>query len=297
MSMIHPSNLSNQPASLLLQSEFAQRETSSETPKLRVGGGRQTIAINELASRTLIAFRSHAHINNVLTHISGGDWGKAEQALRFIFDPAAEHAELSPLARNILDLMCAERGVTGRILKPFLHGLLFALLEPSLVARTISRLEALYLGVDGKSQETPDAAKTPTNNPRPASQSMSDPHRNERVITVADIDPRYRHMIIFQLFEHLDPDHSVQLVVDHDPKRLRLQFETRHCERCEWTSLEEGPDVWRVRLRVLRCQRARSSESEPSSFSSPQVKQVRHLDAKGESVRAVSKNGEEKRAC
>ena len=71
----------------------------------------------------------------------------------------------------------------------------------------------------------------------------------ERVVKVAEIDPRYRHMIIFQLFEHLAPGNSLQLVVDHDPKPLQFQLEARHGSRCDWSYLEEGPDVWRVRLR------------------------------------------------
>ncbi|WP_300263255.1 DUF2249 domain-containing protein [Bradyrhizobium sp.] len=80
---------------------------------------------------------------------------------------------------------------------------------------------------------------------------MPEADRGERVIRVADIDPRYRHDILFNLFEHLGPDDALQIVVDHDPKRLRLQLEALHGERCGWTYLEQGPDVWRVRLRLL----------------------------------------------
>ncbi len=74
---------------------------------------------------------------------------------------------------------------------------------------------------------------------------------SERVINVADIDPRYRHTILSRLFEHLGPDQSLQIVVDHDPKRLRLQLEATHGSRCAWSYLEKGPDAWRVRLRRL----------------------------------------------
>jgi uncharacterized protein (DUF2249 family) len=74
----------------------------------------------------------------------------------------------------------------------------------------------------------------------------------ERVINVKDIDPQYRHQIIFQLFEHLQPDASLQLVVDHDPRPLRRQLEMTHGSRCLWAYLEEGPDVWRIRLRLAR---------------------------------------------
>lgn len=71
----------------------------------------------------------------------------------------------------------------------------------------------------------------------------------ERVVTVAEIEPRYRHLIISQLFEHLPPGSSLQLVVDHDPKPLRFQLEARYGARCGWAYLEQGSDVWRVRLR------------------------------------------------
>ena len=74
---------------------------------------------------------------------------------------------------------------------------------------------------------------------------------SERVINVANIDPRFRHEILFRLFEHLAPDQSLQIVVDHNPRRLRLQLEARHGSRCAWSNLEQAPDVWRVRLRLL----------------------------------------------
>lgn len=78
-----------------------------------------------------------------------------------------------------------------------------------------------------------------------------EPNLGERVIHVAEIDPRYRQTILSRLFEHLAPDKSLQIVVDHDPRRLRLQLEAKHGSRCAWSYLESGPDVWRVRLRLL----------------------------------------------
>lgn len=71
---------------------------------------------------------------------------------------------------------------------------------------------------------------------------------SERIINVSDIDPRHRHTIIEQLFRHLTPETSLQLIVDHDPRQLRLRLEARHGSDCQWTYLEEGPDTWRVRL-------------------------------------------------
>ncbi len=76
--------------------------------------------------------------------------------------------------------------------------------------------------------------------------------KGERVIDVREIKPHVRHTIIFQLFEHLDRQGSLQLIADHDPKPLRLQLEAKHGTRCHWSYLEEGPDVWRVRLQRSR---------------------------------------------
>jgi uncharacterized protein (DUF2249 family) len=74
---------------------------------------------------------------------------------------------------------------------------------------------------------------------------------SERVIKVAEIDPRVRHTIIMQLFANLDAENSLQLVSDHDPRPLRFQLESLHGSRCDWHYLEQGPDVWRVRLRYV----------------------------------------------
>jgi uncharacterized protein (DUF2249 family) len=81
---------------------------------------------------------------------------------------------------------------------------------------------------------------------------MPEAGRSERVIHTAEIDPRYRQAILLRLFEHLAPDQSLQIIVDHNPRRLRLQLEALHGSHCGWSYLEEGPDIWRVRLRLLR---------------------------------------------
>jgi len=38
------------------------------------------------------------------------------------------------------------------------------------------------------------------------------------------------------------------LVNDHDPKPLRYQFEAEHADDFTWDYLEQGPEVWRVRI-------------------------------------------------
>jgi uncharacterized protein (DUF2249 family) len=72
--------------------------------------------------------------------------------------------------------------------------------------------------------------------------------KGECVIDVREISRRVRHTVIFQFFEHLDGPNALQLIADHDPRPLRLQLEAKHGSRCQWIYLEQGPDLWRVRL-------------------------------------------------
>ncbi len=82
----------------------------------------------ELVETIVAALRYHPHVNNVLTHVSSGQWPRVDQALSVIFDRQTTAVDLSPLARNLVDLLCAERGVTGRILKPYFRHVLARLL-------------------------------------------------------------------------------------------------------------------------------------------------------------------------
>lgn len=263
--MVNHSNTSGRPAI-----QFARDErpgTSSGNPSSRQMRAPAEISADELVFRTRVALRSHPHVNNVFTHISGGDWGRVEDSLRAIFDPMAARASLSPLTRNILDLLCAERGVTGRILKPYFRAFVYELLEPELAARIISRLAALHLGLDRTASEAVGVAAGSAGAGKAEDRNRSQRGRNERVIKIADIDPSHRHTVIVQLFEHLDPNDSLQLVLDHDPKRLRLQLQDRHGARCDWTWLEDGPETWRARLRLRSCGTGRSCRSDRGSWS------------------------------
>jgi hypothetical protein len=101
--------------------------------------------LDNLVHTTLAVFRQHQHINNVLTHLCGGRWERIAQALSVILNPLATLDDLSPLARNVIELMCAERGVTGRILKPYFHALLARVLLPQTAAYLRSHVFELFL--------------------------------------------------------------------------------------------------------------------------------------------------------
>ncbi|MGH2835731.1 MAG: DUF2249 domain-containing protein [Solirubrobacteraceae bacterium] len=60
--------------------------------------------------------------------------------------------------------------------------------------------------------------------------------------------PARRHQLIFTTYHELAPGTGFVLVNDHDPKPLLYQFEAEHAGEFSWDYLEEGPEVWRVRI-------------------------------------------------
>ena len=60
--------------------------------------------------------------------------------------------------------------------------------------------------------------------------------------------PARRHTLIFETYGALAAGDSFELVNDHDPKPLSYQFDAEHKDQFTWDYLEEGPEVWRVRI-------------------------------------------------
>ncbi len=70
----------------------------------------------------------------------------------------------------------------------------------------------------------------------------------EQVIDVRTIAPRERHPLIFQTFDALGAGEAFTLVNDHDPKPLFYQFSAERSGAFTWTYMEQGPEIWRVRI-------------------------------------------------
>jgi hypothetical protein len=124
---------------------FAEHRRNGPESAIGMSHDDRQIAVGDLAFLVVAAFRRQPHISNVLTHISGANWGRVEQALRAILDPLTASRDLTPLARNIVDLMCADRGVTGQILKPYFRDLLARILSPHLAALLTDHVSLLFL--------------------------------------------------------------------------------------------------------------------------------------------------------
>ena len=67
-------------------------------------------------------------------------------------------------------------------------------------------------------------------------------------LDVRNEPPVRRHGLIFDRYNQLGAGDSFVLVNDHDPKPLYYQFEAEHAGEFTWEYLEQGPDVWRVRI-------------------------------------------------
>lgn len=87
--------------------------------------------------------------------------------------------------------------------------------------------------------------------------SLSAPaDRDVPVVDVRTIVPRERHPLIFSTWDGLADGAHMELVNDHDPKPLYYQFQAERAGRFGWEYVENGPEVWRVRIRKLAAQAA-----------------------------------------
>lgn len=67
-------------------------------------------------------------------------------------------------------------------------------------------------------------------------------------VDVREIPPFQKHPTIFETFDNLSSGEAMLLVNDHDPKPLYYQMAAEMPNTFEWEYLEEGPEVWQVRI-------------------------------------------------
>ena len=68
------------------------------------------------------------------------------------------------------------------------------------------------------------------------------------ILDVRREPPARGHELIFDSYSALPDGSGFVLVNDHDPKALKYQFEAEHTGQFTWDYLEQGPEVWRVRI-------------------------------------------------
>jgi uncharacterized protein (DUF2249 family) len=76
----------------------------------------------------------------------------------------------------------------------------------------------------------------------------STPVTDDLVLDVRSEPPIRRHGLIFETFDKLNVGTAFVLVNDHDPKPLYYQLAAEQGGTFSWDYLEQGPEVWRVRI-------------------------------------------------
>lgn len=74
----------------------------------------------------------------------------------------------------------------------------------------------------------------------------------EIIIEAQQINPAQRHAFIFQQFDGLEGGASVVIVNNHDPVPLLRQFEQLRAGEFQHDYLEQGPQVWKLRLTKIK---------------------------------------------
>jgi regulator of cell morphogenesis and NO signaling len=70
----------------------------------------------------------------------------------------------------------------------------------------------------------------------------------ENILNVTAIEPKLKHPAIFKMFDALEPGETLTIHNDHDPKPLYYQLLGERGNIFTWEYLEEGPQLWRVKI-------------------------------------------------
>ena len=70
----------------------------------------------------------------------------------------------------------------------------------------------------------------------------------ENILNVTLLEPRLKHPTIFERFDELDQGETLTIHNDHDPKPLYYQLLGERGNIFNWEYLEEGPELWRVKI-------------------------------------------------
>ncbi len=76
----------------------------------------------------------------------------------------------------------------------------------------------------------------------------------KHTIDVRSIPGPQRHPLIFQTFEGLAIGEALELINDHDPFPLHNQFNFMKRGQFAWEYLEQGPELWRVKISRIAAQ-------------------------------------------
>ena len=71
---------------------------------------------------------------------------------------------------------------------------------------------------------------------------------DDNILDATLLHPSVKHQTIFQRFDALKPGESFMLHNDHDPRPLRFQLEDLRGNVFSWEYVEQGPDLFRIKI-------------------------------------------------
>ena len=96
-----------------------------------------------------------------------------------------------------------------------------------------------------------------------ANTQQENSQKEEVVINVQEIEPRFRHQTIFDEFDQLKEGESLIIHNNHDPKPVYYQLQQLKGDVFDWEYLEEGPQWWDIKV-------TRRKAIEQKSFEHPE---------------------------
>ena len=71
---------------------------------------------------------------------------------------------------------------------------------------------------------------------------------NDTLHDLRPLAPAQRHQLAFHCFDALAEGQAFDLVNDHEPRGLLMQFHTLHPQAFNWQVVQADPGYWRIRV-------------------------------------------------
>lgn len=170
------------------------------------------------------------------------DQGEPTATMRVDHEYIAEYArQITETARKLHSVGARDRAATERQLERQVLQL------QALFAVHLAKEERVYLPLVEQAMSAEDQqALLAALHEEAAGDTNEDAAAD--TLEVRHLPPAQRHQVIFERFDALPIGGSFVLVNDHDPKPLYYQLTAEYAGKLLWQYLEQGPEVWRVRL-------------------------------------------------
>jgi regulator of cell morphogenesis and NO signaling len=87
-------------------------------------------------------------------------------------------------------------------------------------------------------------------------------NEDANILDATLLHPSVKHATIFNRFDDLKPGESFILHNDHDPKPLRFQLENTRGNIFQWEYLEQGPELFRIKITKNRLPEVKEEKKE-----------------------------------